>query len=534
MPDPLDILTFIAELLDELLSPAQETLLRAIYGLPLDADQLAIYKQLTNLDTPPARRQQDVTVVCGRRSGKTGRIGVNIGLYEALLGGHERHLGKAERGHVVIIAQSLKAVNETMALAKSKVSRSPDLAAEVLSERADELAFRNGMCLSIWPCTVKAVRGLHIPVAVCDEIGFWESEGANPDREVVYGAVRPAMATFPQRMLVKLSTPWAKAGVLWDDFQNWFGKPGGPLVWLAPTREMNPNVPVEFIVDEYARDPEKARREYDAVFSDPAEAFLPGEAVDSAVETGVLERRPSKERRYWAAVDVAFKTDATVLTIVHREGEDVVVDLWRGWKPQPGKPLVLGELARQVGLLCRLFGVRGVAGDQYASEPVREALRARGLYFSEVAFTATRAKRETADGRREVGATKGDIFGALKTLLVQGRLRLLDIKEGLRELKGLEVRRSFSGYETVGAPEGQHDDYAASLALAVWQAWRADERRERAGRVVQLGRSMLDAVVIEDDGLEAGLPEALRDSGPAEASRAARRLPWRGNQPSWP
>lgn len=48
-----------------------------------------------------------------------------------------------------------------------------------------------------------------------------------------------------------------------------------------------------------------------------------------------------------------------------------------------------------------------------------------------------------------------------------GRLRLLDRAQLLRELRGLERRRGTAGRDTVGHPNGGHDDGAAALAGVV-------------------------------------------------------------------
>lgn len=110
------ILDFIRKVLREDISPAQEALLSAIYGLPvphvsttewlrcqsLDAlyglpirlEDEGAFQHFTSRDKPPKRRQQEATIICGRRSGKTGRIAINVGLWEALRGGHERSLDR--------------------------------------------------------------------------------------------------------------------------------------------------------------------------------------------------------------------------------------------------------------------------------------------------------------------------------------------------------------------------------------------------------------------------------------------------------
>jgi len=49
------------------LSPAQETVLRAIYGLPLTDDQLELYRGCTGRTTYAERPFGEVTVVAGAR-----------------------------------------------------------------------------------------------------------------------------------------------------------------------------------------------------------------------------------------------------------------------------------------------------------------------------------------------------------------------------------------------------------------------------------------------------------------------------------
>ena len=520
---PATILQFIRDQLRMTPSPAQETLLAAIYGLPLpryetlpatwmerqflDAlyglptltAEVGPYQHFTLRTEPPEGHQDDVTVVCGRRGGKTGHIGIPIALYEALLGGHEAYLHRGERATIPLIAQDKEIAGETLATLLEMVTSLPALRAELKRETAGLVLFRSRVQIAVKACSFRASRGLHIPVAILDEIGVWQVEGVNPDKAVV-DSIRPAMATFPRRRLIKLSTPWAKAGILWDDFERGWGTTNHRvLLWKAPTWYMNPSIPAEHFVKEYEADPEMARREYGSEFSEPVDAFLPWQAIKDAVDAGVPERKPDKARQYRAAVDVAFKTDSTVLCLCHRKGDTVVVDVWREWQPKRGKVVLsLEKLAKETALVCRVFGVRNVAGDQYAAEPVREAFRRKGLVFSEIAFTARRWRRQTPDNRREVGASKVDIFGAMKTLLIQGRLRLPDVPEGARQLRNLEVKRSFSGSEQIGAPPGQHDDYAAALALAVWQCWRTDEWRARTPHIRQVGPLLSDVQVVEE------------------------------------
>lgn len=541
------ILDFIRKVLHEDISPAQAALLAATYGLPApppmpsDADWLttrgsldALYglpigdeqdpfQRFTERPKRLRKRQQDVTAVCGRRSGKTGRIGINVALFEALQGGHERSLhGAGERCTIPIIAQDLKMAGETLRTLTEKVMENPTLR-DALAEKptGDSIVFSTRCQILVKPCNFKASRGLHVPCAILDEIGVWDVEGANPDKAVV-DSLRPAMATFPRRLLLKLSTPWVKGGgVLWDDFNLHYGKPDAPvLVWKAPTWYMNPSLGAEFFTAEYERDPEYARREYGAEFLSSEDSFLPWQAVQEAVDEGVFERPPEKGRAYFAALDVGYKQDSTVLVIGHHDGEQVVQDVGMIWLP----PVSHEDMLYEVAQVCRRFFCQTLMGDQYCSEPLREGLLSYGIVFVEVTLNVKRAKQETPDARFEVGASKQDIYGALRTLVLQGRLRLVDSPRGLNELRTMEVKRSFSGSVQIGAPKGKHDDYPFALALMCWQAWQADEERDRPLRVKQRGMTLLDQVVEEGDPWDAEFAEVFLDELPQKTQDELARM----------
>ncbi len=46
-------------------------------------------------------------------------------------------------------------------------------------------------------------------------------------------ALLPAMGTIPASMLIGLSTPYARHGVLWEKFRDHYGHDGDVLVWSA-------------------------------------------------------------------------------------------------------------------------------------------------------------------------------------------------------------------------------------------------------------------------------------------------------------
>src|SRR5689334_3990615 len=90
-------------------SPAQRTLLKSIYNIPLTSDELDIFKLCTGRSTYPDHAFAEVTVVAGARSGKDSRIAAPVVCYEALFGGHAERLAKGELGTIPLVAQDREA-----------------------------------------------------------------------------------------------------------------------------------------------------------------------------------------------------------------------------------------------------------------------------------------------------------------------------------------------------------------------------------------------------------------------------------------
>ncbi len=69
-----------------------------------------------------------------------------------------------------------------------------------------------------------------------DEVAFWRSETtANPDVET-YQALVPSLATIPGAMLIGISTPYRRAGLLWSKHKDYFGVRTTTTFWWCMAR----------------------------------------------------------------------------------------------------------------------------------------------------------------------------------------------------------------------------------------------------------------------------------------------------------
>lgn len=447
--------TFCADpqLIGEPISKPWAIFYKAVEGLPLDADEQETFFLCTGRsDDYSPHVYTEATAICGRRSEKTSTA-VKFALWKSLFGGFESRVRPGELLRVPIVCQDLRIAKDVLRTVRTFLRNSPVLINEIDEDLATEIRLRNGLSFTSYPCTVSAPRGLSCPIAICDELAFWQIEtGANPDVEILR-ALRPAMILFGQeRRLLKISTPWMRAGVLFDEYSQRSER--DLLVWQASTERMSPRVSRAELEKERAADPAYFAREYEAVFTDDTEAFLPSGDIDLAVRSGAREIPfvGILKGNYSAAIDASGLSgkDRFTFSIGHRAvrgkaGEGISFDVLRGWQRQ-----AVGIVCDEIAALLKAYELRSVIADQFGFSFLRELLSQRGIEVVQLPFTAR---------------SKPEIFLDLKLALSQGRISLLDHAESLRELRMLESKRTSGGNYSISAPRGQHDDYATVIAL---------------------------------------------------------------------
>jgi len=435
------------------LSVAQETCLRALYGLPLDAEQHAIYERATLKSTYSAREYREACIICGRRSGKDSRLAANTAVIEALF--REHKLATGERGYVIIVAPTRKQASVCFQYILARLENSPSMRAMIAGDPHDcEVDLVNGITISVLAANQRTARGFSICCCIFDEEAFFydDATNANPASEILK-AVRPGMASFPNAKLIRISSPFAKVGNLWE---SWRDREKHPevLTWKLDTRTMNPALDRAFLDAEERRDPESFEREYGANFYESASAFLPSDAVESCVQRGRYELPYQPGVACYAALDVAFKGDFFAFALVHRAANKVIQDFVRSWKGSRSNPVNLSQVLSEIVGTLKLYQCRKIYGDSVCSEPVRQALAAQGVTFEQATT---------------LGARAAPIWSTLRTLITSREMELLDDSQTIAELKRLELIVTSGGNQRVEASSG-HDDRAVVLALASHQA----------------------------------------------------------------
>jgi hypothetical protein len=454
-PAPLTIVDIIADphLFAQHFKPGDAweawfVFLRALFALPMTAEQLAIYKQHTGRTTPPTEPVHEAHLICGRRARKSFML-ATIGTYLACFKDWTPYLGPGDVGTVMIVCPDRKQGRVVKRYITGLLKGSPLLAQLIQGETRESITLTNRMVIEIHTASMRTTRGYLIVSALLDEVAYLPTDesASEPDVEVV-NAIKPAMSTVPEAILLCASSPHSRRGILWDAYRRHWAQDGDPvLVWQASTRDMNPTVPQSLIDQALEEDPARASAEYLAQFRSDLEAFVSRESVEACISPDVRERPPLSSIRPVAFCDPSGGShDSMTLAIAHYvpSSQTVVLDAVREFRPPFSPEHVVASFCDTL----KSYNISRVFGDRYAGEWPREAFSRFGVHYEPSKLV------------------KSDLYEAFLPLLNSKRVDLLDIPKLFNQLAGLERRVARGGHPSIDHAPGQHDDLANAVAGA--------------------------------------------------------------------
>ena len=184
--------------------------LRAAFGLPLDAQDLAAFARVAGNRAPPARQVPELWAVIGRRGGKS-RIAAAIATYIAAFVDHRSRLAPGEIGYVLVLAPTQAQARSCSLTCGRSSRRAPSCASRSRTSRPTRSSWRGNIAVTVHANRFRSVRGRTLIAGIFDEVAFWRDEtSASPDVET-YRAILPALATTGG-MLVGISSPYRRLG----------------------------------------------------------------------------------------------------------------------------------------------------------------------------------------------------------------------------------------------------------------------------------------------------------------------------------
>ncbi len=418
--------------------------LRAVYGLPTTDQGRAFLRTIAERDAP-AGRVKEFWSCAGRRSGKDSIASLIVSHSAARF--NPAPLRRGERALGLCLACDRDQARIILGYCRSYFEEIPALRKMVKRETKDGFALNNGVDIVIGTNSFRAVRGRAILCAVLDELAFYlDDNSARPDTEL-YNALRPGMATLPGSMLIGISSPYRRSGLLFEKFKSLFGRNDNDGLFIkAPTVALNPTIDRAIIEKAYADDPAAAAAEWGAEFRSDIANFIDPAILDSAVVGGRHELPGVDGVQYVGFVDPSGgSSDSMTLAIAHAEGDRAILDCVREIRP----PFSPDDATREFAETLRGYGIAEIRGDRYGGQWPTERFAAHDITYL------------------PAGKAKSDLYLATLPLLNAGRVELLDNPRLVAQLTSLERRTARGGRDSVDHPPRQHDDLANAVAGAL-------------------------------------------------------------------
>lgn len=425
---------------------AWRTVAKILDAMPLDDNELALYRELTGRVDAPTEPFDEGYLIKPRRCGGS-LFGGALGLHAALQD-YRPLLGPGEVATVALSASDRKQARQLKNYINGLIEDSPIIAAEVVKNNTEVVEFSHRSVIEIFTGSFRSTRGYSFACVLLDEIAYLRDEtSAIPDVELVR-AVRPGLTNLKGRLL-GFSSPHARRGHLWSMYKKHYGQKSDVLVIKAGGLTLNPTMDQKVIDRARAEDPVAARSEWDGEFREDLAAFLDDELIDAAIVSGRRDL-PAAGHSYFAFVDPSGgRHDAMTISICHREAERVVQDVLLFENP----PFVPDNVVERFCETLKGFGLATVTGDRYAAEWVSGSFAKHGVSY----------QPSTKD--------KSAIYIETLPLFTTRNVDLLDLPKLATELRLLERRSRPGGKgDTVDHPPRGTDDLANAACGALWLA----------------------------------------------------------------
>jgi len=418
---------------------AWRAFLAVLFGLGLDTDARAIFKRHTGRVDVPTQQFREAFVIAGRRSGKS-FIAALVAVYIACFRKYDDVLAPGEVGTVMVIGSDRKQCRVIMGYVDALLSI--PILSQLVTNRLKESIELGRVRIEISTCDYRSVRGYTLIAAILDEVAFWRDENsASPDTETLT-ALRPAMVTIPNALLLAISSPFAKRGALFEAYRDHYGKPSDVLVWKSSSKEMNPTLSQAVIAAAYLRDAASARAEFGGEFRDDIESLFSEEIIEQRVVCGRHELPPISGVAYCAFCDPSGGVnDGMTLAIAHYKDDKAVLDLVREAIPPFSPEAVTKEFCD----ILKKYRVSELTGDKYGARWIVEAFEKLSIRY------------------RTSERNRSEIYLELLPAVMSGQVELLDNRKLVNQLVNLE-RRTGRGRDIIDHGVGQHDDVSNAVA----------------------------------------------------------------------
>lgn len=463
---PISYIEFVTAVLDVTLTPAQRVWAAVCFDGAEPRDMVGDDRELAHelfgeVETFPKIARDVLAMLVGGRSGKTYLCSLRV-LHLALT--HPlTTLAPGERGFGLIVAPDLSLAQQALSYISGAVNANQTIRAMVISDTGDWVKLKrpDGHRVTI-VCRAatrggKAGRGKSLFAVLLDEACFFLDKDYVVNDDEIYKAAAPRVLPGGQMMIP--STPWLEQGLLYNMYSENRDDPKIAMAVHARTTTMRPDEHTASFVDrERVRDPDNARREFDAEpMSAGTSAFFDLTEVRAILDPRMpLISQPRPFARAWCGLDTGFRRDPTGAAIVREYmGRLELVELVEV-KAAKGERLKPSEVIKMLVARAAHHGCEAVIADGHYIETVRE-------YVGSVPLI-------------DAPNDKSIPYVETRTEIKEGRLRIPSEQTQLvQQLKEVVSKPTPGGGLQISSPRkgGTHGDRVSALTLAVWGAVQA-------------------------------------------------------------
>lgn len=434
------------------------SLLKAALAIEEESGDLELMKRCTGLNHWPTEPHNEVFISSSRRSGKDTIISL-LTCHMALFRDWSPYLSPGEKPYIFLIAVNKAQATILRDRIEAILNLQPTFKKMIKRTLADTIELKNDVVIRVMPASFRSLRGYTIVCAILSEIAFWrfELDSANRDQEILT-SLRPGLSTIPGSLLVAISSPFSKRGVLYEMYNKWFGKPGSTLFWKSKTVDMHPKFSMETVEAAYRDDPHSAMAEWGGEFRSDISSYVDPEIVDSCVVKGQYELPYMEGNVYHGFLDAAggkAHGDSFSLAITHRDREsgDLVLDLIRETVP-PFRPL---EVVEKYSRILKSYNIFLAKADSWASGLIIDSFLAHGVEVE------------------NIKQSKSILYNELSPILNSNKIRLLENEKLIAQIKSLDRKVHQGGRSSIDCFYG-HDDVINAVAGAAVSCAQEGER----------------------------------------------------------
>ena len=177
-------------------------------------------------------------------------------------------------------------------------------------------------------------------------------------------------------LLIGISTPYRKSGLLYRKFRDHFGEDGDALVIKAPSTTPNPTLDQSIIDDAMADDLAAASAEWLTEFRDDIWGWVGRELIEGAVDHGVQSRAPQPGISYHTFCDPSGGASSSfTAAVAHSDNGTAVLDCLVEIKA----PFNPDRATADVAEVLKSYDVYKSTADRYAAQRVVAAFARHGI-----------------------------------------------------------------------------------------------------------------------------------------------------------